>query len=329
MIISRTPLRISFFGGGTDYPAYFRRFGGETLACTIDKYLTVSVHTLTEFFEHSLQIHYSRVESVRTLEDIEIGVVRETLRHMGYTRGLEIHLVSDLPARTGLGSSSATTVGLLTALHAHRREYPAREHIAAEAVYIEQVLLSEPVGCQDQYSSACGGLRWLSFDQDGRVRSRTLAIAHERTEELHDALLLFYTGQQRDAKSILGSQVRSMSDGELDDKLHCIRSHVGRAVGILEGSESLDLFGHLLHETWQIKRSLSPRVSNIAIDDAYERAREAGALGGKLLGAGSGGFLLLFAPRERQEAVRVALANMREVKFAFEDGGTRVTYGGD
>jgi D-glycero-alpha-D-manno-heptose-7-phosphate kinase len=329
VIISRTPLRISLFGGGTDYPAYFQRFGGETLACTIDKYLTVSVHPLTEFFDHILQIHYSRVESVKSLDDISIGVVRETLRYMGYSRGLEIHLASDLPARTGLGSSSATTVGLLTALHSYRGEYPAREHIAAEAVHVEQVLLAEPVGCQDQYATACGGLRWFSFATDGRVRSRTLAVSQERLLELHSALLLFYTGQQRDANRILGAQVQSMTAGKLDAELHRIRSHVARAVEVLEGSGSLEPLGELLHETWQAKRSLSPQVSTPSIDSRYERARQAGALGGKLLGAGSGGFLLLFVPVLRQEEVRAVLEDMSEVRFAFDDRGTRIVYKGD
>ena len=326
MIITRTPLRVSFFGGGTDYPAYYRRNGGATLATAIDKYVYVTVQALTEFFDHTIQVHYSRVESVTSPDTIEIPIVRETLRLLGIERGVEIHLVGDLPARTGLGTSSATTVGLLKALHGYRGDLICNEATARQAVKVEQEMIGDPVGCQDQYMAALGGFQHLEFMRDGKIHAEPVPMRSERRGALRDRLMLFYTGLQRDAKEIVGEQVRSTQDGQLDRCLEQMRRQVESAVEILTGDGPLRCFGELLNRAWELKRGLTGRVSNPWLDEVYRRARTAGALGGKLLGAGGGGFMLLYAEPERQPAVRDALHDLREVNFAFEPAGTQIIY---
>lgn len=326
MIISRTPLRISFFGGGTDYPAYFRRHGGETLVTTIDKYLTVSVHEIAQFADHRIQVHYSKVESVPSVDEIDISVVRETLRYLQIDGGLEVHLMGQLPARTGLGSSSATTVGLLTALHAYLGHDQAGETVAREAVHIEQDLIGEPVGCQDQWSSALGGLRHLSFHQDGSVSHELVDLPLQRLNALDERLVMFYTGMQRNANEVLRGQVQETATGSLDSRLDEMRAHVQRGLEILRSDRDLGEFGDLLDEAWQIKRSLASNVSNATVDEAYAKARSAGARGGKLLGAGSGGFLLLYAEPDRHAALRDALGETAQVHFHLVSRGSQVIF---
>jgi D-glycero-alpha-D-manno-heptose-7-phosphate kinase len=326
MIITRTPVRISFFGGGTDYPAYFRRHGGATLATAIDKYVYVTVHHLTEYFEHNLQVHYSKVESVHSVDDLEIPNVREALRLLGFEHGVEVHLVGDLPARSGLGTSSATTVGLLAALYGHQGRLAAPRDLARQAVHIEQEILGERVGSQDQYSCALGGLQHLEFLPDGEVRATPVPLSEHRARELDDHLLMFYTGQQRTAHDVLTEQVERTGQGQLDDRLAAMRAHVARGIEILCGPAAIAGFGDLLHDAWQLKRTLSSRITRPEIDELYARARSAGALGGKLLGAGAGGFMLLFVPPERQPAVREALHHVKEVPFRLEPGGSAVVF---
>ena len=326
MVISRTPVRISFFGGGTDYPVYFRTHGGETLVTAIDKFLTVSVHRLTQFFDHAIQVHYSKVESVKSLDEIQLPAARETLRYLGIESGVELHLAADLPSRTGIGSSSATTVGLLTALHAYRGRMVDEETIAAQAVHIEQEMIGERVGCQDQYACALGGFQHLRFHTDGSVASRPVTIRPDRTDELSDSLMLFYTSVQRTAHEVVKAQLDSTREGRLDRHLERMREQVGTAVSILNGGVPLVEFGRLMDEGWRLKRELSKDISNPWIDELYSAARAAGADGGKILGAGGGGFLLLFADPSRQAAVRASLSGLREVRFRFERQGTRVTF---
>jgi D-glycero-alpha-D-manno-heptose-7-phosphate kinase len=326
VVISRTPVRISFFGGGTDYPAYYRRCGGETLVTAIDKFLTVSVHRLTQFFDHRIRVHYSKVETVRCLEEIQLAAVRETLRYLGIPEGVELHLAADLPARTGIGSSSATTVGLLCALHAYLGHVVDEERIASEAVFIEQEVIQERVGSQDQYACALGGLQHLQFRENGAIVARPVTISNERTALLQERLLLFYTGIQRTAHEVVKAQLEKTSSGALDVSLAQMRTYVRAAVSILGGQGDLREFGELLHETWVLKRGLSSQISNSYVDELYAAARSAGAIGGKLLGAGGGGFLLLFAEPERHEPIRRSLTNVREVKFAFEKQGTRIAF---
>ncbi len=326
MIITRTPLRISFFGGGTDYPAYYRRHGGATLAATINKYVYVTVQHRSEFFEHPIQVHYSRVESVAGPDAIEIPIVREALRLLGVEGGVEVHLVGDLPARSGLGTSRATTVGLLKALHGHRGTLVGNEETARQAVRIEQEIIGDPVGCQDQYMAALGGFQHLRFMRDGRVEAEPMALRSERRSELCKRLMLFYTGVQRDARDIALDQVGSTGNGALDGRLRRMRDQVKCAIELLSGDGSLARFGELLDQAWELKRGLGARISSCWLDDVYRRARAAGALGGKLLGAGGGGFMLLYAEPERQRGVREALHDLREVSFEFEPGGTQIIY---
>jgi len=326
MIITRTPFRISFFGGGTDYPAYFVRKGGATLVTSIDKYCTITVQPLARFFDHTIQIHYSKVESVNAVDQIEIPVVREVLRFLNIESGVEIHLASDLPARTGLATSSATTVGLLTALHAYRGEMPDNLQIAEEAVHVEQQLIKENIGCQDQYACAIGGLMKLEFLRGGGVKARPIVISAERSAQLRSNLMLFYTGIRRTAHDVVGEQIDNTSRGVVDEQLDRMLAQVRQGLDILCSTVPLREFGDLLHEAWTIKRSLSGRVSSPQLDEIYRLARAAGARGGKLLGAGAGGFFLLYVEPENQSAVRSALSNLLEVNFEFESEGSHTVF---
>ncbi|MBI4445920.1 MAG: kinase [Acidobacteria bacterium] len=326
MIITRTPVRISFFGGGTDYPAYYLRHGGATLATAVDKYVYVTVQHLTEYFDHKIQVHYSRVESVRTLDEIQIPNVREALRLLNITEGVEIHLVADLPARTGLGTSSATTVGLLKALHGHRGELISHFEVARKAIRVEQEMIGERVGSQDQNICAHGGFRHLQFALDGEIRVECLPFSQARLSDLSQRLMMMYTGVQRNAHEILLDQLHSTHDGQLDRQLGIMKDQVSRAIDILSGTGPIRQFGELLHEAWELKRTLSKNVSSPWLDQIYTRARGAGAIGGKLLGAGGGGFLLLFVEPGRREDLCRALPELREVRFGFEPQGSRVIY---
>jgi D-glycero-alpha-D-manno-heptose-7-phosphate kinase len=324
VIITQTPVRISFFGGGTDYPAHFRRHGGSVLVAAIDQYVLITVHRLEKFAEHEIRVHYSQVESVNGLDEIRHPSARECLRFMGIDRGIEVHYVNDLPARTGLGSSSAATVGLLHALHAFKRETISPAQLAAEAVYVEQHLIKERVGSQDQYASALGGLTRLVFAHDGKVHARQLEIAPTRLQALNDRLMLLYTGVQRHAHEILCEQVARTESGANDRDLARIGALVGAGSEILTQGRDLGEFGALLHDAWVLKRELSTRISTPLVDDAYARARQAGAIGGKLLGAGGGGFLLLYVEPADRPRVRAAMSDLREVQFAFEPGGSAI-----
>ncbi len=326
MIIISTPLRISFFGGGADYPQYFLREGGATLVTSINRRLTISIHRLMRFFDYSMKIHYSRVEMVNSLDEIKLPVVRETMRFMGVTGDVEIHMASDLPARTGLGSSSAATVAMLTALHAYLDQTPASEQIAAEAVHVEQRMMCERGGCQDQYACAIGGLLHLQFLTCGGVRAIPVAIPGTRAAELQKRLMLFYTGTQRTAHEVLAEQMEKTARGLNDKHLRHMQDQVKEAIGILQNGRQLREFGELLHDGWQRKRCLSSRVSTPALDEIYDRALRAGAVGGKLLGAGAGGFFLLYVDPENQDAVRAALSDLRQVNFRFDTEGTRVIF---
>jgi len=326
MIITRTPVRVSFFGGGTDYPAYYRRHGGATLATAVDKYVYVTVQRLTEYFDHKVQVHYSKVESVKAIDEIQIPNVREALRLLSIHRGVEIHLVGDLPARTGLGTSSATTVGLLKALHGHRGTLISDEEVARQAIHVEQEMIGERVGSQDQHICAHGGFLHLQFMRDGEVRVESLPLSQQRLSELEGRLLMMYTGVQRTANEILTDQLQRTREGDLDERLAAMKDQVVKGIDILTGPAPIRRFGELLHEAWELKRSLSSSISTPWLDEMYARARAAGAIGGKLLGAGAGGFLLLFAEPDRQKDVRDALPELREVKFHFEPQGARIIY---
>lgn len=326
MIITQTPIRMSFLGGGTDYPAYFNKHGGATLVATIDKYVVITIHRLTQFVDHCVRVHYSQVEAVQHIDEICHPSARECLRFLNIHEGVEIHYVNDLPARTGLGSSSAATVGLLHALHAFKGEMVSPEQIAEEAVYVEQQLVKERVGCQDQYAVAIGGLLHLEFGCNGKIKSNPVILSPNTRNGLETNLMLFYTGIQRHAHDVLEEQVKRTDSGENTEGLEVLKSLVNHGLEILTNEHDLSEFGRLLHEAWMIKRQFSSKITNTWIDEVYEKARNAGAIGGKLLGAGGGGFLLLYVEQDRQENVRNALTELRQAQFGFEDFGSRIIF---
>ncbi|MSR56202.1 MAG: kinase [Planctomycetaceae bacterium] len=324
MIISRTPFRISFFGGGTDYPAWFREHGGAVLATTIDKYCYLTCRYLPPFFEHRMRIVYSKIENCRTIDEIGHPAVREILKYLRIERGLEIHCDNDLPARSGMGSSSSFTVGLLHALYALLGQMPSKHQLAREGIYVEQTLLQETVGCQDQVLAAHGGLRQVIFHADGEISVVPLTIARERIHDLNSHLMLFFTGIARTSSDIARTYVTDLQSKRRQMRL--MRDLVDEGTEILAGERDLSAFGELLHEAWTAKRSLGAHVSNPQVDALYDAARAAGALGGKLTGAGGGGFLLLFVPPDRQQTVKDKLQGLVHVPFQFESAGTQIIF---
>lgn len=323
MIISRTPFRVSFFGGGSDYPEWYKIHGGAVLSTSIDKYCYLTCRYLPPFFGHRTRVVYSKIENVRTVEEIEHPAVRGALNELGIHRGLEIHHGSDLPARSGMGSSSAFAVGLLHALHGLEGRIRGKEQLAREAIRLEQVVLNETVGSQDQVAAAYGGLNIIRFHPSGEFVVQPLMLPSIRLRELQQNLMLFFTGVSRNATDIAATFV-----GNLRNKEAGIRRFVAMVDEcqlILERGAIKD-FGELLHEAWEIKRSLSQSVSTSQVDEAYLAARAAGAIGGKLLGAGGGGFLLLFAPPERHATVQAALPGLLRVPFDFETSGSQIIF---
>jgi D-glycero-alpha-D-manno-heptose-7-phosphate kinase len=324
MIISRTPFRLSFFGGGTDYPAWYRRHGGAVLAATIDKYCYITARYLPPFFEHRYCIIYSKMEYCQTLDEIQHPAVREVIRFLGLDRGLEIHHDGDLPARSGMGSSSAFTVGLLHALHGLAGRMASKQRLALESVNLEQEILKETVGSQDQVLAAYGGLNHVSFLENGEISVRPVTITTDRIRELNEHLMLFYTGIKRTASTIAETYVNDIDRRRR--QLRIMKDLVDESLAVLNGNQELTAFGELLHEAWQAKRSLSASVSNPEVDGLYETARSAGAIGGKLTGAGGGGFLLLFVPPEHHERVRTSLNSLIHVPFRFEFSGSQILF---
>lgn len=323
MIISRTPYRVSFFGGGTDYPSWYHRHGGAVLAATIDKYCYLTCRYLPPFFEHRFRAVYSRIETCQTVDEIAHPAVREVLKYLSITRGVEIHHDGDLPARSGTGSSSAFTVGLLHALHALEGRMVDKHRLAQESIFLEQHLLCETVGSQDQVLAAYGGLNHVVFDRQGEIAVRPVILPSGRKEALGAHLMLFYTGIKRTASDVASSYVARLIDHEA--QLHRIREMVDAGLAILTGGELTD-FGELLHEGWVAKSSLGTSVTNREVDQIYEEARAAGAIGGKLLGAGGGGFMLLFVRPEDRRRVRQRLSRLLHVPFEFESSGSQIIF---
>jgi D-glycero-alpha-D-manno-heptose-7-phosphate kinase len=323
VIITRTPYRVSFFGGGTDYPAWIREHGGAVLATAIDKYCYITCRRLPPFFAHKHRIVYSVIESVTSNDQIKHPAVRAALQSENVTEGLEIHHDGDLPARSGLGSSSSFTVGLVHALHALRGNMSNRDQLAKAAIHIEQDLLQENVGSQDQIIAAYGGLNYVQFRQDGTFDVTPVIVPLERKAELNSHLMLCFTGFSRFASDIAKSQLANMAAKE--KQLMRMQQMVEEGLEIFANSSvPISAFGKLLHEAWQAKRSLSNMVTTPEIDGIYEAARDAGAIGGKLLGAGGGGFMLLFAKPEYHAAIRERLKTLIHVPFEFEESGSRV-----
>lgn len=323
MIITKTPFRISFFGGGTDFPLYFRNHSGAVLATTIDKYCYISCRRLPPFFEHKHRIVYSKIENVTELSQIIHPSVREVLRYRAVNEGLEIHHDGDLPARSGLGSSSSFTVGLLNALSALNGFILTKEKLASEAIHIEQNLIKENVGSQDQISAAYGGFNRIDFHCDDTFTVEPLIFPNGKKELLHSHLILFFTGISRFSSEVAQTQISSMQSKEIE--LNRMYEMVQEGISIIQSpGGNIENFGKLLDEAWKLKRSLSDKISTTFIDNLYETAIKAGAIGGKILGAGGGGFLLLFASPEKHGQITAQLSKLIHVPFRFENSGSRV-----
>lgn len=328
MIISRTPFRISFFGGGTDYPVWYENYGGgAVLSVTMNKYCYISCRHLPPFFDHKSKIVWSKIELVKKVEDIEHPAVKEVLRHMKmHKQGMEIHYNADLPARSGLGSSSAFTVGLLHALYALQGTMAGKRQLALEAIHVEQKRIKESVGSQDQVAAAFGGLNKITFGGPNRIMVQPITISFGRINELQSHCLLFFTGLSRNAAEIAAVQIKNTPNKKTElVKMHAM---VDQAIDILSGGHDLREFGLLLHESWMLKRGLSDLITNAHIDRAYGAARRAGAVGGKLLGAGGGGFILIFTDPKKHSAVRNAMKGLLEIPFQFEHLGSQIIYHG-
>lgn len=324
MIITRTPYRISFFGGGTDYPSWYLEHGGAVLATTINKYCYLTCRFLPPFFEHRFRVVYSKIEGCNEIDEIQHPAVRAILHFLKVNRGVEIHHDGDLPARSGMGSSSAFTVGLLNAMHALHGRMAGKEQLKEESLQLEQEILKETVGSQDQVLAAFGGFNHVSFHQSGQISVRPVILPVSRLQELSAHLMLFYTGIKRTAASVASTYV-----GTLEQKrrhLRVLRNMVEEALEVLCGNASITSFGELLHEAWLTKRSLGERISSPEIDDLYEMARFEGAVGGKITGAGGGGFLLLFVPPNYQARVRERLNHLIHVPFDFQSTGSQVIF---
>jgi D-glycero-alpha-D-manno-heptose-7-phosphate kinase len=324
MIISKTPLRMSFVGGGSDLPGFYREHGGAVLSTAIDKYIYITVN---KRFDDSYRISYSRTEEVPSIEDVQHPLARECLRSTGCTDGIEVTSIADIPARgTGLGSSSSFVVGLLHALHAYRGRYVSAGRLAEEACRIEIEKCGEPIGKQDQYAAAFGGLNVIRFRPDDHVDVEPVACRPDVLAELQSQFLTFYTGATRSASALLAKQSEDVAADEAKRRCLCrMVSLVDETRRALQAGK-LEDFGQLLHENWRLKTSLTAGITNEQVDRWYRLAREAGAWGGKLLGAGEGGFLLIQAPLERHEAVQRALADIRPVPLRFERNGSQIIF---
>ncbi len=322
MIISRTPFRISFFGGGTDYPVWYRENGGVVLNTTIDKYCYISCRFLPPFFGYKYRIRYSLREEKCDITEIEHPAVRECLRFMRIEQGIEMVHTSDLPARSGIGSSSAFTVGFLNALNALAGRMIGKRQLAANAIYVEQDVVGESVGSQDQVAAAFGGLNRIEFNGKENFIVQPVTVNRRRITELQNHLMFFFTGFSRTASEIVTEQIQNTA--AKSSELKNMREMVDEAVKILNNGAGIEGIGKLMHESWKLKRSLSSRVSTDVIDTMYETALKAGAIGGKLCGAGGGGFMLLFVPPRKQRHVQKALNNLLHVPFSFETLGSQI-----
>lgn len=321
MIVVQSPLRVSFFGGGTDFADYYLREGGCVLSTAIDKYIFI---TIKERFDHLIRVSYTKQEMVESVDELQHELIREALKKTGITRGVEITTMGDIPsAGSGLGSSSTVTVGALQAMYLYQGENPSAAQLAREACEVEIERLRKPIGIQDQYIAAFGGLRFMEFYTDGHVRVQRVPVDEAVLRRLNESLLLFFTGVTRKADDVLSEQKHNIKD-----RLAVLRSMKAMAVNardaLLEGQ--VEPLGELLHEAWLLKKQLASQVSNSHIDAMYEAARQAGAIGGKIAGAGGGGFLLLFCPQGKREAVRAALSHLQELPFRLAYDGTKVIF---
>jgi D-glycero-alpha-D-manno-heptose-7-phosphate kinase len=326
MIITRTPFRVSFVGGGSDMEAFYSRCPGAVLSTSINKYMYISSHRF--FFPGQLRVKYSETETVNTIDELKHPLLREAMRKAGVKSGIEISSIADIPSGTGMGSSSSFTVGLLHCLYAVKRQYVTHEQLAREACQIEIEILGEPIGKQDQYAAAFGGLNIIHFNADGNVIVEPLYIKNEVYRNLQQNLLMFYVGNQRKASDILSEQKKNVSQ---EDKFNILKSMVGLVDDLRNSlySGELESFGKILHENWILKQKLASQISNNQIDDIYKAGINAGATGGKLLGAGGGGFMLFYCNKSRQQKLLDAMKPLEKFDFAFDREGSKVIYFAD
>ncbi len=328
MIISMAPVRLSLFGGGTDYSGYYKRKGGVVLGTTINKYTYVSVNRLSDFFEYSIRVGYSKAELVNNVNDIAHPSVRETLKYMNIAGNMDIHIFADLPARTGLGSSSSFTVAFLNALNALNGRQVSKQKLAEEVIHIEQNLIKESVGCQDQMHCAYGGLNIISFEKSG-IAVRAVDISAEKKDYLSSSMLVFFTGLTRYADEIAKDKVKNIETKSNDSFLDRMKEMVCEAEEIILNEpkkKMVERLGTLLDEGWELKKKLSDKVTNSEIDEYYSKGLEAGAWGGKIAGAGGGGFLFFLVPDGKKADVRKALGHLLEVDFEFESDGAKIIF---
>jgi D-glycero-alpha-D-manno-heptose-7-phosphate kinase len=323
MITTSTPFRISFFGGGTDYPVWYKENGGSVLSTTINKSCYITCRYLPPFFAYHSRISYTKVENVDANHQIQHPSVRECLNFMGIQEGVEIQHIADLPARTGLGTSSAFTVGMLLGLYALKNRMRDKQSLAQDAVTVEQDLIKEAVGVQDQFSAAFGGFNRINFGLDGAIEAHRIVASKARLADLESHLQLYFTGFSRTASEIATEQIRLTPSRQAELKAMQQMVDEGESILVNE-NRPLDDFGRLLHESWKIKKTLTQKISNSDIDAIYDAGREAGALGGKLLGAGGGGFMLFYVAPERRELLRQRLKGLLCIPFNFSDRGSQV-----
>ncbi len=325
MIITRTPFRISFAGGGSDLPAFYRREQGAVLSTSIDKYMYIVIHPL--FNGNNVLLKYSQTEMVNQLSDIAHPIFREALSMYNLT-GVDINSIADIPAGTGMGSSSSFTVGLLNAIRAYLGKYTSAEKLASLACHIELERVGSPIGKQDQYAAAYGGLNFITFNQDESVKVEKVIMSPQIRSQLDENLILIYIGGKHTANDILKSQSSAISN---EEKFNMQKRMVKLAYSLRETLQdnNLDDFGSILNEGWLLKRSLVKGISNNDIDDIYKKGIEAGALGGKLLGAGGAGFILFYCPKDRQDSFRKKMKDFTETPFSFEYQGSQVIYVGE
>ena len=324
MIISRTPLRVSFVGGGSDLPVFYRRFGGAVVSTAIDQFVYVTVN---KKFDEKIRVSYSRTEEARSVERIKHPLVREAMKLLNIQGGVEITSIADIPAKgTGLGSSSSFTVGLLHVLHAYAERYASAEQLAREASLIELERCSEPIGKQDQYAAAFGGLNFIQFNPDDSVLVEPIICQKETIRQIQAQTLIFYTGFTRAASSILKQQQNALAHQKKKQNAMRRMAEMAHLLRRDLQHNRVGSFGELLHEGWCLKRGLTSAISSDLLDDWYQKARKAGAIGGKLLGAGAGGFFLFYAPVDRHEAIARALNSLRRVYFRFEPQGSRIIF---
>lgn len=325
MIISRTPFRISFFGGGTDYPAFYEEHGGAVLSTAINKYCYITCRYLPPFFNYRYLIRYSRHEVTQTISEIKHPSARECLNFIELEHGVEIQHHADLPAMSGLGSSSSFTVGLLNALYTLKGEMPTKKQLALDAIHVEQNRIKENVGSQDQTVASFGGFNKIEFGGSQKVTVYPIILAQDRLHSLEEHLMLFFTGSFRNASDIAVEQIKKTI--EKTTELKTMLEMVDESLNILcDNKDRLADFGKLLHESWMLKRALTPHITTSAIDAIYDTALKAGATGGKLLGAGGGGFILFFVRLDFQQKVREELSNLLYVPFKFQNLGSQIVY---